>query len=108
MIVSLHRFKITEEVLQTTREGNQAMEVPLKAIETTGTVDENHHLHVDAPLPIPGPAQVRVIVLYPGEEEAEESEWLRAAARNPAFDFLKDPEEDIYSLADGISFHDAK
>ena len=33
--------------------------------------------------------------------EIDEHEWLRAATSNPAFDFLKDPEEDIYTLADG-------
>lgn len=38
--------------------------------------------------------------------ELAEYEWLKAAARSPAFDFLKDPEEDIYSLTDGKSFHD--
>jgi len=38
----------------------------------------------------------------------DESEWLRAAATNPAFDFLKGPEEDIYTLADGKPFHDQK
>ncbi len=37
-------------------------------------------------------------------EKWDESEWLQAAARNPAFDFLNDPEEDIYSLADGDPF----
>lgn len=38
--------------------------------------------------------------------ELAEYEWLKTAARSPAFDFLKAPEEDIYSLADGKSFHD--
>lgn len=38
--------------------------------------------------------------------ELEEFEWLKAAARNPAFDFLKDPEEDIYTLDDGKPFSD--
>ena len=38
--------------------------------------------------------------------ETAEAEWIRAAARNPAFDFLNDPEEDIYSMADGTPFHD--
>lgn len=38
--------------------------------------------------------------------EQEEYEWLKAAMRNPAFDFLKDSEEDIYTLADGKPFHD--
>jgi tetratricopeptide (TPR) repeat protein len=38
--------------------------------------------------------------------EIDEHEWLRAATSNPAFDFLKDPEEDIYTLADGKPFND--
>lgn len=51
-------------------------------------------------LPISGPMRVRVIVLYPVDDEWDEAEWLRTAARNPAFEFLSDQEEDIYSLAD--------
>ena len=47
-----------------------------------------------------------VLVLIPEQEDKEvadidEIEWLRAAAANPAFEFLKEPEEDIYTLADG-------
>ncbi len=30
------------------------------------------------------------------EDEINENEWLKAASKNPAFDFLKDPEEVIY------------
>lgn len=82
------------------------MEVPMRAIEITGTVDEECQLRLEGQLPIPGPARVRVIVLYPAEAELEESEWLRAAARNPAFSFLKEPEEDIYTTTDGKPFHD--
>ncbi|MEW5719850.1 MAG: O-methyltransferase [Chloroflexota bacterium] len=37
----------------------------------------------------------------PKQHEFGEEEWLRAAASNPVFDFLEDPVEDIYSLADG-------
>ncbi len=77
------------------------MEAALTAIELTGTVDERRQLQLDELLPIPGPKRVRVIVLYSPVDEWSETEWLHAAARNPAFDFLKDPEEDIYSLADG-------
>lgn len=40
--------------------------------------------------------------------EIDESEWLRAAATNPAFDFLKNPEEDIYTLDDGKPFNAAE
>jgi len=82
------------------------MEATMTAIETTGTIDEHHQLQLDSPLSIPGPLRVRVIVMYPLVEEWDETEWLQAAARNPAFDFLQDPEEDIYSLADGKPFHD--
>jgi hypothetical protein len=82
------------------------MEATMTAIEVTGTVDEHHQLQLDTILPIPGPRRVRVIVLYPLTDEWDETEWLQAAARNPAFAFLSDPEEDIYSLADGKPFHD--
>ncbi|MHC5732859.1 MAG: hypothetical protein ACYTXY_54255, partial [Nostoc sp.] len=40
------------------------------------------------------------------EEEIDEQEWLKAAASNPVFNFLKDPEEDISTLADGKPFND--
>ena len=36
--------------------------------------------------------------------DIDEREWLCAASNNPAFDFLKAPEEDIYTLADGRLF----
>jgi len=81
--------------------------VKMKAIELTGTVDENHQLHLDNPIPIVGPNRVRVIVLYPGEiDDLDEREWLRTAANNPAFDFLKEPNEDIYTVSDGKQFYD--
>lgn len=40
-------------------------------------------------------------------DETYEAEWLRAAANNPAFASLADPEEDIYSLNDGEPFVDS-
>jgi hypothetical protein len=81
------------------------MEAALTAIELTGTIDERRQLQLDDLLPIPGPKRVRVIVLYSPVDEWGETEWRHAAAHNPAFDFLKEPEEDIYSLADGKPFH---
>ena len=56
------------------RKGGVTMGTPVRAIETTGVIDE--------------------------------SKWLYAATTNPAFDFLKEPEEDIYTLADGRPFDD--
>ena len=82
------------------------MEAIIKAIETAGIVDEQSQLLLDSPLPVIGPTRVRVIVLIPEEGNMNEAEWLKAVANNPAFDFLKDSAEDIYTLADGESFHD--
>ena len=79
--------------------------LPLKAIEVGGTIDEQRRLHLDEPLPIVGPSRVRVIILIPDETDINEQEWLQAAASNPAFDSLKEPEEDIYTLADGKPFY---
>lgn len=81
------------------------MESTLRAIEITGTVDERRQLRLDEPLPAAAAGKVRIIVLI-SEEDAEEKEWMRAAAANPAFDFLKDPEEDAYSPEDGQPFGD--
>lgn len=82
------------------------METPMTAIEMTGTVDEHSQLKLDGSLPFSGPKRVRVIVLSPVEDEIDEISWLHAASRNPAFSFLADPEEDIYSLTDGEPFRD--
>jgi len=82
------------------------METSLTAIELTGTIDEQHQLRLDDALPVSGPQRVRVIVLYPSNESWDEREWLQAAARSPAFADLAEPEEDIYSPADGKPFHD--
>jgi len=84
------------------------MGVLVRAIETTGVIDEKRQLRLDTPLPVAGPRRVRVIVLFPEEsyDEISESEWLHVAATNPAFDFLKEPKEDLYTLADGRPFDD--
>ncbi len=44
--------------------------------------------------------------LLSDQTDIDEGEWIRAAANNPAFDFLKEPKEDIYTLTDGKPFHD--
>jgi hypothetical protein len=79
-----------------------------KAFEVAGTIDDQQRRHLDEPLPIAGPSRVRVIILIPEDTDIDEREWLRAASMNPAFDFLQEPEEDIYTLADGKPFHDQR
>jgi hypothetical protein len=46
------------------------------------------------------------LLLMADDVDIDEREWLRAAARNPAFDFLNDPAEDIYTRDDGQPFRD--
>ncbi|MGH7458349.1 MAG: hypothetical protein ACREKN_04590 [Longimicrobiaceae bacterium] len=78
-----------------------------RAIETTGTADEQGQLRLNEPLAVSEASAVRVIVLLPSDEDPDEGSWLRAASRNPAFAFLDDPQEEIYSTADGIPFENA-
>ena len=78
------------------------------AVETTGTVDKEHKLVLDEPLPIEGPSRVRVIILLPDDTDIDEKLWLQATRSNPAFEFLTDPAEDIYTAADGKPFSDQR
>ena len=78
----------------------------MTAIEMTGRIDEHRKLILDGLLPSSGSRRVKVIVLSSIDDEIDENLWMQAAARNPAFDFLYDPEEDIYSITDGQPFHD--
>lgn len=39
--------------------------------------------------------------LLGSREDVSEQEWLRAASASPAFAFLPDPDEDLYTVADG-------
>ncbi len=84
------------------------MKTAITTLETTAIVSENRQqLLLESALPIYGSKRVRVIVLYEADDsELNEAEWLQAVAKNPAFDFLNDPAEDIYSLSDGEPFHD--
>ena len=73
----------------------------LTAIETTGTIEQSGRITIDEAFSVNAPTSVRVIVLFPETEDLSENEWLQAASKKDAFDFLNDFEEDIYSLADG-------
>jgi len=88
--------------------GDILMQNSLKAIEVEGAIDEQRRLHLDEPLPVSGPSRVRVIILIPVQPEMDEAEWLRAASESASFDFLKEPEEDIYTSSDGKPFHDQR
>jgi hypothetical protein len=51
-------------------------------------------------------SRVRVIVLVPDAEDISEAAWTKAASASPAFDFLKDAAEEVYTAADGKPFND--
>ena len=74
----------------------------MKAIEVTGRIDKKGKLLLDKTLKLKDKS-VKIIILM----EEEEQSWLSAVAKNPAFDFLKDEKEDIYSLSDGKPLDDS-
>jgi hypothetical protein len=78
----------------------------MEAIEATGTTDGKRGVILDRELPFDGARRVRVILLLADEDDQDEAEWMRAAATNPAFDFLEHPDEDIYAATDGEPFDD--
>ena len=72
-------------------------------------VYENGTLKLAEALPLAEHAHVYVTVEDSPKSDVNrmtESEWLRGASTNEAFDFLKDPAEDIYGPSDGKPFRD--
>ncbi len=50
---------------------------------------------------------MRVIVLVEDEESQDEEKlWVKGMAGNPAFEFLQHPDEDIYTIQDGVPVND--
>jgi hypothetical protein len=80
----------------------------MTAIEAHGIVDRDGRLVLKERLPFPPDAPVRVIVLAADDDDMGDRDWLRSAAANETFDFLKDPAEDIYSPSEGKPFDDAQ
>jgi len=78
----------------------------MKAIEINSKTDKHGHLKINYPLNKKN-SKVRVIILLIEDNESEEEKlWMQSISNNPSFDFLKEPEEDIYSLDDGEPIND--
>ncbi len=75
------------------------------AFETSGTIDKDGFLTIKQPIALRN-RNVRVLVLLP--EDNDNAEWLQAVSSNPAFEFLADEAEDIYSLHDGFDLADER
>jgi hypothetical protein len=74
----------------------------MKAIEINTKTDKHGHLRINYPLNRKE-SDVRLIILVDekNDDTDEEKLWLNSISSNPAFDFLKDVTEYIYSLTDG-------
>lgn len=50
---------------------------------------------------------VRLLILIEEDYATNDEEqlWMESATKNPAFDFLKEPQEDIYKSTDGEPFN---
>ena len=79
----------------------------MRAIEINSKTDKSGHLKLDYQL---GKSEqnVRILILVDENTYPEEDEklWLNTIAKSPAFNFLNEPEEDIYSLKDGEPLND--
>jgi hypothetical protein len=60
-------------------------------------------------LPVNQPLKVSVSPVASGstDDDMDEGAWLRAASKNPTFDFLRE-EPELYHSTDGKPFHDAR
>jgi hypothetical protein len=79
----------------------------MKAIEINSKTDKTGHLKINYKLD-KSESNVRILILLDEDssEKEEEKLWMSSISKNPAFDFLNDSEEDIYSLKDGEPFND--
>lgn len=75
----------------------------MQALEITGKIDNNGFLKIDKPLAVKN-RSVKIIILMQEDDIMDDALWLRGLSSNPAFDFLNEPEENIYTLADGKPF----
>ena len=70
----------------------------MQALETIGTIDKKGYLILSKPLEYRNKI-VKIIVLIADDNDTiENEEWLAALSTNPVYDFLKDDEEDVYTL----------
>lgn len=79
----------------------------MKAIEIKSKTDKTGHLKIDYKLGKPL-SNVRILILLDEDnsDQEEENLWMNSISTNPAFDFLNDSSEDIYSLNDGEPLND--
>ncbi len=76
------------------------MKISTSPIIVSGVIEESNRLLLDDPIALKSNTRVSIYIV-PEDDDVSEIEWMRWLAANPAYDFLKDEEEDIYTLTDG-------
>jgi hypothetical protein len=79
----------------------------MKAIEIKSQTDKTGRLKLDYKLD-KAEKKVRILILFdenPNEDD-EKKLWMNSVSTNPAFEYLKDTDEDIYTVNDGEPFND--
>jgi hypothetical protein len=71
----------------------------MNSVKVTGNVDQNHRLWAQVPATVP-PGPVTVLIVPLSQEDEAGEAWTKGIARQWA-DELGDPDQDIYTLADG-------
>ncbi len=79
----------------------------MQAIEIDSVTDSTGFLHLNYSLGSPD-SKVRILVLLNDKKNISRDNeiWLSSLKNNPAFDFLSDSEEDIYTANDGEAYFD--
>ena len=78
----------------------------MRAIEIVSKTDKTGLLKINYKLD-KSESNVRVLILLDDDNEQEDEKlWMRSISRNPAFNFLNDPAEEIYSSNDGEPLND--
>lgn len=74
----------------------------MRAIEVLSRTDKSGILKLECKLHNPE-KNVRILMLFEEDEKQADDEqaWLQYVSNNPAFGFLNEPEENVYSLNDG-------
>ena len=70
----------------------------MQALETIGKIDKKGHLILSKPLEFRNKIVKIIMLIADDDDTIENEEWLAALSTNPIYDFLKDDEEDIYTL----------
>lgn len=82
----------------------------LRSIEVT--IEKDGTVRLPKKLKLSGPRRAILTILDEKlpvvgiDDELNETEWLKVSMSNPAFDYLRDPEEDIYTIRDGKPFYE--